>query len=226
MPLRLEELAKTIDSQLAPEATAATAARLCEEACHAHFAAVCVPTSHVRLAVERLRGCDVKVAAVLPGASADLARRCVAAGAVELDVPLDARALLAGELRLASAGLAAVVRAVRTASVNTGRGHVLVKAVVDGDRLDLPRKQLACRIVEHVDADFAVLATTAPAEDATLWNVELLRERLPEWIALKVSGPVASAAVAQGLVGAGAVRVGTPHAAAIARGLPVLQRAS
>jgi deoxyribose-phosphate aldolase len=225
MALRLEELAKTIDSLLAPRGGSAAAERLCDEACNAHFAAVCVPQAHVRTATERLRGCDVKVAAVLARASVEAARECIAAGAAELDVPLESEPMLAGEFRLALTRLAAVVRATRTASVNTGRGHVLVKAVVDG-ALDSPRKQLACRIIEDVDADFVVLRMPAPASNAAVWDVELLRERLPERIGVKASGPVASADEARDLVGAGASRVGTPYAAAVVRGVAVLRRAS
>lgn len=226
MLLRLEELAKTIDSLLAPGAGAAAVTRLCEVACNFHFAAICVPPEHVRAAAERLRGCDVKVGAVLAHGNAEVARNCVAAGAVELDVPLDTVAMLAGEFRRARARLATVVNAVRMASVNGGRGHVLVKAVLDGDRLDPARKQLACRIVHDVDVDFAVLATTGPGGNAALWDVELLRERLPEAIGVKASGPVANADEAQRLLGAGAARLGTPYAAAVVRGLPVLRRAS
>jgi deoxyribose-phosphate aldolase len=225
MHVRLEELAKTIDSQLPPESRAGDVLRLCEEACHFHLAAVCVPPADVRAAGERLRGCDVKVSAVADG-GADVARACVAAGAAELDVRLDTHAMLAGDFGGARARLAAVVRAVRTATVTTGRGHVLVKAVIDGDRLDSARKQLACRIVEYADADFAVLQTAAPAVSAALWDVELLRERLPEQIGVKVAGPVASADEALELAGAGAARVGTPYAAAVVGGLRVLRRAS
>jgi deoxyribose-phosphate aldolase len=225
MPLRLEELAKTIDSLLAPGAGAAAAARLCDEACNTHVAAVCVPGAHVRSAAERLRGCDVKVAAVLARTSAEAARECIAAGAAELDVPLDTEPMLAGEFQLARRRLAAVVHTARAASVNTGRGHVLVKAVVDG-RLDAPLKQLACRIVEDVDADFVVLTTPAPASSTALWDVELLRERLPERIGVKAVGPVASADEARDLLGAGASRVGTPYAAAVVCGVAVLRRAS
>lgn len=226
MALRLEELAKTIDSLLMPGAGTPAAERLCDEASHAHLAAVCVMPPHVRAAAERLRGRDVKVTAVLPSGSAELARRCLAAGAAELEVPLDTRAMLAGEFRLARGRLAAVVRAARTASVDRGRGHVLVKVVVDGERLDSPRKQLSCRIADDVDADFAVLATPAPASGRALWDVELLRDCLPDRVGVKVAGPVTSVEEARDLVGAGASRVGTPYAAAVVRGVRVLRRAS
>jgi deoxyribose-phosphate aldolase len=225
MHVRLEELAKTIDSHLPPRSRAGDVVRLCREACGFHFAAVCVAPSAVGAACERLRGCDVKVSAVADGGP-EIARACVVAGAAELEVPLDTDAMLAGDFGGARARLAAVVRAVRTASITTGRGHVLVKAAMDGDRLDIARKQLACRIVETVGADFAVLRTAAPARSSALWDVELLRERLPERIGLKVAGPVAAAEEALEVAAAGAGRVGTPYGAAVVGGLPVQRRAS
>ena len=226
MPPRLEELAKTIDGHLAPGAKEAGLARLCDEACMSHFAAVCVPPAQVGGAAARLRGCDVKVAAELTEASVEHARDCVKAGAVELDAPLDTLAMLTGEFRAARAKLSALVHAAGMAGVNTGRGQVLVKVVLDGDRLDGPRKQLACRILDDVGAEFAVLTTAAPAGNAALWDVELLRERLPERIGVKVSGPVTSLEEARNLIAAGAGRIGTPYAAAVLGGLPVLRRAS
>jgi deoxyribose-phosphate aldolase len=226
MHVRPEELAKTIDSQLPPEGRAGDLARLCEDASRFHFAAVCVAPGDVRGAGESLRGSDVKVSAAVGEGGGDVARSCVAAGAAELEVRLDADAMVTGDFCGARARLAAVVQAVRTASVTAGRGHVLVKAVIHGDRLDAARKQLACRIVETVDADFAVLWTAAPAQSSALWDVELLRDRLPERIGVKVSGPVAGAEEALALTRAGATRVGTPYAAALVGGLPVLRPAT
>jgi deoxyribose-phosphate aldolase len=226
MPPRHEELAKTIDGHLAPGGKEAGLERLCDEACISHFAAVCVPPSQVSRAAARLRGCDVKVAAELTQASAEQARRSVNAGAVELDAPLDTLAMLSGEFRAARAGLQALVHAADMAGVNSGRGQVLVKVVLDGDRLDGPRKQLACRILDDVGAEFAVLTIDEPGGDAALWDVELLRERLPERIGVKVSGPVTSLEDARNLIAAGAGRIGTPYAAALLGGLPVLRRAS
>src|SRR5919109_1611642 len=104
MPLRLEELAKTIDHPLGePRPTPADVVRHCDEACRHHFAAVSLTASCVRLAAERLRGCDVKVAALVRrdgrGAKADVAARCVRAGAAEIEVELDTASMLAGAFR-------------------------------------------------------------------------------------------------------------------------------
>jgi deoxyribose-phosphate aldolase len=230
MALRLEELAKTIDHALRePNPTPSDVVGLCDEACEHHFAAICVEPHCVRVAAERLRGCDVKVAGVVRTgdrkAKTALAVRCVAAGASEIEVALDTEAMLAGAFRPARDELAAVVRAVRMASVNGGRGYVLVKATVESDRLDDARRRLACVIVGDVDADFADIVSSELGTSA-LHDLDLFRDCLPERIALKATIPVTEAGEAERLVTAGAARIGTPHAVAIMRAAPVLTEAS
>lgn len=232
MALRLEELAKTIDHALpgadpAPEAVIGH----CEEACEHHFAAVCVAAGCVGLAADRLRGRGVKAAAVVAGRdrreNVALATSCVAAGAAEIEVRLNTKAMVNGSFRAARDDLAAVVRVVRMAGVNTGRGSALVKVSVDCDLLDTARKRLACLIVADVDADFAD-ARTAAAGTSALYDLELLRENLPERIALKATVPVETPGEAHELITAGAARIGTPHAVTLfagARALSGLARA-
>jgi deoxyribose-phosphate aldolase len=230
MALRLEELAKTIDHPLRePEPTPSDVVRLCDEACEHHFAAVCVGAHCVRLAAERLRGCDVKVAGVVPGgepkARAALGARCLTAGAAEIEVALDTEAMLAGSFRPARNELAAVVRAVRMANVNAGRGYVLVKVAVHCDRLDDARKRLACVIVEDVEADFAEAVIGRPGT-AALHDLDLFRDRLPERVALKATVPVSRAEEVEELITAGVARIETPHAVALLRTAPVLTEAT
>jgi deoxyribose-phosphate aldolase len=64
--MRVREFAKTVDhTLLKPDATEEEVRRVCREAAHYHFAAVCVLPCHVRLAARELRGTDVKVATVV-----------------------------------------------------------------------------------------------------------------------------------------------------------------
>ena len=64
--MHAEELAKTIDhTLLRADSTDGDVERLCAEATHYHFAAVCIFPHFVPLAGERLRGADVKVACVI-----------------------------------------------------------------------------------------------------------------------------------------------------------------
>src|SRR5829696_5462623 len=57
--MRVREFAKTVDhTLLKPDATEQEILRLCKEASHYHFAAVCIPPSYVPLAARELRGGD------------------------------------------------------------------------------------------------------------------------------------------------------------------------
>jgi deoxyribose-phosphate aldolase len=226
MAVRLDDLAKTVEYHRPSRRSLAEGVdRVCSAARARHLAAVCVPASDVRAAAGFLRGCDVKVVALVPPRPA-LAEACAAAGAAEIEVPLDADAMLAGELVAVRAEVAACVRAVRVRSMNAGRGRVLVRVAVDCARLDSKRAELACRIGEQVDADFVVTARAEGAGPALLYDVEFLRERLPDRIGVKAAGPVRSGTEVRDLLSAGATRVGTPHALEILDVRSELPRAS
>jgi deoxyribose-phosphate aldolase len=221
MARRLAELAKTIDHTLLDrDASEEAIARLCDEAREHHFASVCVLPGAVAFAAECLRGCDVKVAGVVgyphgeedSRVKLDDAERCAADGSHELEFVLNSRAMLAGDFRLARDELAAVVHAVGMRSVNSGRGHTLIKVVLDCEGLGSKRTQLACSIAEGVGVDFVSTSTGVASDAATLSAVELLREHLSDRIAVKASGSVSRAGDVDELIAAGAGRVGTTHA--------------
>ena len=235
MALRLEELAKTLDhSLLDPRAGAVDVDRACAEAREHHVASVCVLPYWVPRAAEVLRGCDVKVSTVVSyphGADTTRAKlaaaeQCVADGADELDVVLNTSALLSGEARHVRDELAAIVRAVRVKSVNTGKGIVLVKVVLECGLLDDRLKQLGCKIAEDAGADFVETSTGWREAEATLADVELLRDTLPESIGVKAVGGIDTAEAAEAVVAAGAGRIGTASTTAMMESFPGLRRAS
>jgi deoxyribose-phosphate aldolase len=235
MALRLEELAKTIDhTLLGATATLQDVEALCDEARTHHFAAVCVLPFAVPVAVEALRGCDVKVATVISyplGADATRAKivaaeSSIAAGADELGVVLNVPALLSGDFRLVRDELVALVRAVRVKSVNGGKGLVLTKVIVECPLLDDKLKRLTCRIAEDAGADFVETSTGFEGSDATLRDVELLRDCLPESVGVKASGGVTTAEEAEAMVSAGAGRIGTAAGVEVIRGFPEVRKAS
>jgi deoxyribose-phosphate aldolase len=226
MALRLEELAKTIDhTLLSPTATMADVDRACAEAREHHFAAACVLPFAVPAAVESLRGCDVKVCTVISfpfGADTTrskvaAAEHCISSGADELGVVLNVPALVSGNFRYVRDELVALVRAVRVKSVNAGKGIVLLKVIVECAALDDKLKRLACRLSEDAGADFVETSTGFANGGATIRDVELLRDCLPESVGVKASGGIETAAEAEAMVGAGAGRIGTQHAVAIMR---------
>ena len=227
MALRIEDLAKTLDHALLdPDATDEDLERVCAEAREHHLASVCVLPEFVRGAAGHLRGCDVKVCAVIGVPRGDepsrrkiaLAEQCAADGAGEVEIVLNVGAMLAADVLAVRDELAALVHAVRMKSVNSGKGLVLVKIALETGQLDEKRIRLACRLVQAAGADFAATSTgydgAAPAGD-----VELLRECLPDSVAVKASGGVETLADVEAMVNAGAARVGTAQAGAIMNGV-------
>ena len=198
--VQAEEIAKTIDhTLLRTEATSADVEALCREAGSLHFAAVCVLPHYVPMAAALLKGTDVKVCTVVSFPH----------GVVEIDVVMNVSALLSGEVGLVRDELAGVVRAVRVRGVNAGRGHTIVKAIIETCYLDDRFKRLACRICEQVGVDFVKTSTGLGPHGATVKDVELLRDCLDASVGVKASGGIRTAADAQRMIGAGAVRLGT-----------------
>jgi deoxyribose-phosphate aldolase len=223
MALRLEDLAKTLDhALLEPEATPEDAERVCAEAREHHLASVCLLPEFVGAAVEHLRGCDVKVCAVVGSPLGDessrskiaVAERCATDGAGEIEVVLNVGAMLAGEFLDVRNELAALVHAVRMKSVNSGKGQVLVKVALEMSHLDEKRIRLAGRIIAAAGADFAANSTGRNGA-APIADIELLRDCLPDAVAVKASGRIETLADVRSMVDAGAARVGTARAGAI-----------
>ena len=216
--MQAQELAKTIDhTLLRPDTVSVDVERLCCEATTYHFAAVCVLPHFVPLADRMLRNADVKVCTVIAFPyGADTVRTkvvaaedAVARGADELDVVINLPALLSGDLGLVRDDLASVVRAGRMEAVNTGRGQVIVKAIIETCYLTTKMKRLACRICEQAGVDFVKTSTGTGSGGATVKDVELLRDSLDETIGIKASGGIRSLRDVELMINAGAVRVGT-----------------
>jgi deoxyribose-phosphate aldolase len=213
-----QELAKTIDhTLLRPDTVATEIERLCCEATTYHFAAVCVLPYFVPLADAMLRDADVKVCTVIsfpygadtPRTKAVAAEDAVTRGADELDVVIDLPALLSGDFGLVRDDLAGVVRAGRMKAVSTGRGQVIVKAIIETCYLTTKMKRMACRICEQAGVDFVKTSTGCGPGGATVKDVELLRDCLDERIGVKASGGIRSFRDVELMINAGAVRVGT-----------------
>jgi deoxyribose-phosphate aldolase len=97
---------------------------------------------------------------------------------------------------------------------NLGR-TVIVKAIIETCYLDEKMKRLACKICEQAGVDFVKTSTGIGPQGATVEDVELLRDCLDASIGIKASGGIRTAADAEAMVGAGAVRLGTSAGVAI-----------
>ena len=222
--MHAEELAKTIDhTLLKADTTTPDVERLCREAAKYHFAAVCVFPHFVPLASGLLRTADVKVCSVIsfPYGADSLrakvvgAEEAVAQGADEIDVVINIPAFLSGDFGHVRNELASVVRTVRMKAMNSGRGQVVVKAIIETCYLTIKMKRLACKICEQAGVDFVKTSTGCGPKGATVQDVELLRECLNEHISVKASGGIRTLHDVEIMINAGAVRVGTSAGVAI-----------
>jgi len=228
-----EELAKTIDhTLLRADALPADVEQLCAEAVEHHFAAVCVLPHWVRYARRLLTASDVKVCTVIgfpfgaDGVSAKVvsAEEAVALGADEVDVVICLPGLLSGDLTYVRKELTGVVRAVRLAGVNNGRGLILIKAIIETCYLSNKLKKMACRIVEDAGADFVKTSTGLGTGGATTYDVELLRDSLSDRVAVKASGGIRTYDDVESMINAGAARIGTSAGAEIMREFLALEQ--
>jgi len=224
--MRVREFAKTVDhTLLKPDAAESDVRRLCQEAAHYHFAAVCVLPCHVRLASRELRGTDVKVATVVSfpfGADATAVkaaavRDAIQGGASELDVVMNISKFLSGEFAYVAEELASLNGEVSAVAMNNGLNDAVLKVIVETAYLTDKMKRLAVQIVASSGADFVKTSTGFGPGGATPEDVALLREEAPEGLAIKASGGIRTLEDALDLLNAGASRLGASSSVRIMR---------
>jgi deoxyribose-phosphate aldolase len=224
--MRVREFAKTVDhTLLKPDATEGEVRRLCREAAHYHFAAVCVLPCYVRLAARELRGTDVKVATVISfpfGADATVVkatavRDAIVGGASELDVVMNISKFLSGEFAYVAEELVSLNGEVSAVAMNNGLNDAVFKVIIETAYLTDKMKRLAVQIVVASGADFIKTSTGFGPGGATTEDVALLREEAPERLAVKASGNIRTLEDALDLLNAGASRIGTSSSVRIMR---------
>jgi deoxyribose-phosphate aldolase len=222
--MRVREFAKTVDhTLLKPDAKEQDIVRLCEEAAHYHFAAVCVPPCYVRLAARELRGADVKVATVVSFpfgndatvVKAAAVREAITGGAAELDVVMNISKFLSGEFDYVADELASLTQEVSVVAMNNGLNDVVVKVIIETAYLSNKMKRLATQIVAASGADFIKTSTGFAPSGATPEDVALLREEAPDGLAVKASGGIRTLEDALDILNAGASRLGMSSSVAV-----------
>ncbi len=224
--MRVREFAKTVDhTLLKSDATEEDVRRVCQEAAHYHFAAVCVLPCHVRLAARELRGTDVKVATVVSfplGADTTMVkaaaiRDAIQGGASEIDVVMNVSKFLSGEFAYVAEELASLSGEVSAVAMNNGLNDAVLKVIVETGYLSDKMKRLAVQMVTASGADFVKTSTGFGPSVATTEDVALLREEAPEGLAVKASGGIRTLEEALDLLNAGASRLGTSGSVKIMR---------
>ncbi|MDQ3965854.1 MAG: deoxyribose-phosphate aldolase [Actinomycetota bacterium] len=224
--MRVREFAKTVDhTLLRPDATEGDIRKLCREAAHYHFAAVCVLPCYIRFAAKELRGTDVKVATVVSfpfGADATVVkaaavREAIVGGASELDVVMNISKFLSGEFAYVAEELASLNGEVSAVAMNNGLSDAVLKVIIETVYLSDKMKRLAVQIVAASGADFVKTSTGFGPGAATTEDVALLRAEAPEGLAVKASGGIQTLEDALDLLNAGASRIGVSNSVRIMR---------
>lgn len=200
------KLNKYIDhTLLKPEATEEQILKLCDEALEYDFYSVCVNSCYVPLAVDKLSGSDVKVAAVAGfplGAMSTAskvfeAREAVEAGASEIDMVINVGALKEGRYEYVLHEITALVDVCPC-----------LKVIIETCLLTDKEIVKACELAVEAGADFVKTSTGFSTGGATSEDVALMRETVGNKAKVKASGGIRTLADAEKFVELGADRLG------------------
>lgn len=203
-------LASMIDhTLLKPDATPDQIAQLCFEARKHGFASVCVNPTHVKLCADLLRGTPVKVCTVIgfplgatpPEVKVFEAQTAMSQGATEIDMVINIGALKAGDYDLVARDIRGVVLACQAKGA-------LVKVIIETALLTDEEKVKACLLAKEAGANFVKTSTGFSSGGATVEDVALMRRVVGPTIGVKAAGGVKNLQDAEGLVKAGATRIG------------------
>ncbi|MEC0245828.1 deoxyribose-phosphate aldolase [Paenibacillus chitinolyticus] len=203
---------------LRADATKAEITKLTEEAKKYEFASVCVNPTWVTYAAEQLSGSPVKVCTVIGfplGATTSAVKAfetkdAIANGAGEVDMVINIGALKAGDDTLVESDIKAVVEA--------AAGKALVKVIIETSLLTDEEKVRASKLAVKAGADFVKTSTGFSTGGATPADVALMRKTVGPDVGVKASGGVRSLEDMNGMIEAGATRIGASSGVKIMEG--------
>jgi len=212
------DIARYIDhTLLKAEAKPKDIDRLCAEAKHYSFAAVCINPIYVEHAVGCLKGTSIHVATVVGfplGATnrtikAHEAREAIDQGATEIDMVMPVGLFLAGDLK-------SVARDIR--EVVLSAGGFPVKVIIETCYLSTGQIGEVSRIAADEGAAYVKTSTGFGTRGATVEDVQLIKEAVGERCLIKASGGIRNRDHALALIEAGASRIGTSSGVEIVGG--------
>lgn len=211
----LKEFASLFDhTNLKPDATKLEIEKLCREALHYNFGAVCINPSNIQLAKRMLNGSDVKICTVIGfplGATtsetkAFETKQAVDYGATEIDMVLNIGVMKNGDAHEVQDDIKSVVDA--------SDGN-LVKVILETCFLEDDEVMKACELSMKAGADFVKTSTGFGTEGATLHHVRLMRKTVGDKMGVKASGGIRNFKTARQMIEAGANRIGASASIAI-----------
>ncbi len=213
-------LAASIDQTLLrPTAGFAETDEWCAENADKGFAALCVTPASVPIAASHVGDGPTRVCTVvgfpLGYASTETktaeAAQLVIAGAREIDVVVHIGALLEGDVAYVRHDLAAVVEAVKEASVGSG----LVKVILETGYLEQADIVAGCAAAQRAGAEFVKTSTGFGPRGASVEDVRIMRSAVGGSMGIKAAGGIRDLEAALAMLDAGADRLGTSAGAQI-----------
>jgi deoxyribose-phosphate aldolase len=195
-----------------------TVKRFCDEAKQYHFASVCVNPTHVKFVSEQLSGSGVATCCVIGfplGATTTLVKtvetvEAVKNGAAEVDMVINIGALKDGRLDEVYEDIHSVV--------NAAHPNALVKVILETSDLTDEEIVTACRLAMKAKADFVKTSSGFGTGGATTAAVALMKATVGDQLRIKASTGINDRVVADEMIKAGAVRLGTSKGIRIIKG--------
>ncbi len=206
----MADIAKYIDHTiLKPLTTEADIEKLCDEAIHYGFVAVCIPPYYIALAKKLLEETSIKIATVVGfpfgynsvDSKLQEIKDAIAAGADELDMVHTIAAVKNADWPYLENEIAACTQLVH-------KKEKKIKVIIESGELTDAEILKCCKLYRSYHPDFLKTSTGYAATGATVHAVNLMRNNLPADIAIKASGGIRTFDFAKELIAAGAKRIG------------------
>jgi deoxyribose-phosphate aldolase len=193
---------------LKPEAGEKDIIKLCQEAIENQFYAVCVNSSYVSLAKEKLTGSNVKVASVVgfPLGACDTATKVFEAkgaienGADEIDMVINIGAVKDGRYNHVLTDIIAVVEACGDKAI--------LKVILETCLLTDEEIVESCLLAKNAGAAFVKTSTGFSTAGATAHHVSLMKKTVGSNVMVKASGGIRDLKTTLEMIKAGADRIG------------------
>ena len=183
--------------------------KICDEAMHYQFAAVCIPPTLVAYTKRLLQESDIKIATVVgfpfgysvASAKISEAMQAIDDGADELDVVINLISLKNGDWRSLENEMKEISGLIH------GRSRI-IKVIIESGALTDDEIVSCCSMYGRMSVDFLKTSTGYFEKGATIEVVRLMRQHLPANVRIKASGGIRNYAFARQLIEAGASRLG------------------
>jgi deoxyribose-phosphate aldolase len=210
-------IAKFLDStNLKPEATANDIKELCIEAVKYDMAAICIHPGRLELAGQYLRDSKVKLCTVIgfplgadtTDTKVSAAHQALKQGADELDMVINLGAVKDRNFNQVEHEIKCLLELKEDY-------NFILKVIVETALLDKEELITLTKLVDAAGADFIKTSTGFSTRGVSLEDINIIKTVKSDKLKIKASGGIRTLDFAQGLIEAGADRLGTSNAVKI-----------